>query len=138
MKVRTKSAWLLLATLVVGVLLGALGASALQNRRTEQIRETRERGGIWRMVEEVIRVEDDAQRAEIRAVVERAEIHFSAQRQICGDSLAASRELMATSLRAVLTPEQQSRLDGWLNRDRGRRRSGGRHDARQGARGDGR
>ena len=119
MKARTKSAGLLFATLVVGILIGAFGASALQNRRAEQIRSTfEERGRITDMFVEVIQPADEAQRVQIRAVLEKAEARFREGRRECRNLFAADRDSMRADLNALLTPDQQTRLDEWLSRDR--------------------
>ena len=134
MKAQTKSAWLLFATLVVGVLIGVLGSSALQNRRAEQIRETFERhGGMTDLFEEVIQPTDEAQRAQIRAVLEQTETRFRDARRECRDHFVAARDSVRANLNALLTPDQQTRLDEWLKRDRDpfRRRRGG-PDGRRG------
>ena len=119
MKAQTKSALLLFATLLVGVLLGVLGASTLHSRRVEQIRSTFERrGGITDMFEEVIQPADDAQRTQIRAALEQTEVRFREIRRECRDQFVASRDAMRADLNPVLTPAQQPRLDEWLKRDR--------------------
>ena len=134
MKAQTKSAWLLFATLLVGVFIGVFGTSALQNRRAEQIRDTFERrGGIIAMFEEVIQPTDEVQRAQIRAVLEQTETRFRDARHECRDHFIAARDSMRADLNALLTPGQQARLDEWLKRDRdpfrGRR---GKPDGRRG------
>lgn len=134
MKAQTKSALLLFATLLVGVLIGGFGASALHNKRMEEIRTTFERrGSISDMYEEVIQPTDEAQRTQIRAVLEQSETRFRSVRKECGEQFSASRDSMRTNLNALLTPDQQTRLDEWLERDRdlrGRGRRDGRRDRR--------
>ena len=110
---------LLFATLLVGVLIGGFGASALHNKRMEEIRTTFDRrGGISDMFEEVIQPTDDAQRTQIRAVLEQTEARFRAGRRECRDLFMASRDSMRADLNALLTPAQQARLEKWLERDR--------------------
>ncbi len=119
MKAQTKSALLLFATLLVGMLIGGFGASALHTMRMEEIRSTFDRrGGMTNMFIEVIQPTDEAQRAQIRAVLEESETTFRAMRRECGAHFAASRDSMRTRLNALLTPAQQTRLDEWLKRDR--------------------
>ncbi len=135
MKPRRKSLLLLVTTLVLGVLLGASGTSVLQNRRAAQLRMAREIGGMMRMVEGVIRVEDEVQRSQIRAVVEDSEDRFRDARRTCGHLFQTQRDTMVASLRTVLTSEQQAELDDWVNRElgdqhRSSRRNGKRSDRR--------
>ena len=124
MNVRAKSAWLLLATLVVGIALGVLGASTLQNRRVDRIRDTRERGGVTRFLMRVLETENEALSAEVQSVVREAEQRFRQGRAQCSDSLTAARNAMLEDIKTYLTPEQQERLEAWEMRGRhGRRNS---------------
>ena len=129
MKARTKSALLLVATLVVGLLVGAVTTGAIVNNRLDQIRAMRSQGGFIGMLEEVIEPTDEAQRAQIRAALERSEARFSETRRECRGLYAAGRDSMRADLASVLTPAQQTRLDEWLSRD-WRKRNG--HRGRDG------
>ena len=129
MTTRTKSALLLFVTLVVGMLLGVLGASALQNRRAEKIRDARERGGVVRLMETVIQPVDEAQRAQLRAALEKSEDRFSAARLDCREILEAQRDSLLADLDLLLNPDQRERVREWFSRDRSKskkRRSGSR------------
>ena len=117
MKARTKSALLLVATLVVGLLVGAVTTGSIVNNRLDQIRAMRSQGGFVGMLEQVIEPTDEAQRAEIRAVLERSEARFSEIRRECRGLYTASRDSMRADLASILTPTQQTRLDEWLSRD---------------------
>jgi len=121
MKIRTKSALLLVATLLVGVLTGAMGTSALHNKRLKEIRDLGNRGGLTSWVEDVIGPVDETQRVELRAVLERSEARFDEARHRCRGFYVASKDSMLTELVPLLTPAQQTRLDEWLARDRERR-----------------
>lgn len=117
MTTRTKSALLLFVTLAVGMLLGVLGASALQNRRAEKIRDARERGGVVRLMENVIQPVDEAQRAQLRAALEKSEDRFSAARRECRENLGAQRDSLLADLDLLLNPDQRERVREWLSRD---------------------
>ncbi len=122
MNVRAKSAWLLFATLVVGVALGVLGTSTLQNRRAEALRETRERGGVTRFMARVLETEDEALNANVREAIEEGEERFRRIRAQYRDSLDVARSDMMAELDTLLTPEQQERLEQWRQRTRRDRR----------------
>ncbi len=128
MKARTKSALLLLATLGVGVLIGALAASAVLNLRLDQLRALRERGGFTQRVEEVIQPQDEAQREAIHAVLERSHNRFRRAQQRFFAEFSANRDSLRAELAPLLTPDQQARLDEWFARDRRGRRERGRSD----------
>ena len=117
MKARTKSALLLVATLVVGLLVGAVTTGSIVNHRLDELKAMRSRGGFTGMLERVIEPTDEAQRAQIRAVLERSEARFSETRRECRGFFATGRDSMRADLASVLTPAQQTRLDQWLSRD---------------------
>ena len=127
MKARTKSALLLVATLVVGGLIGAVTTGTIVNNRLDQLQELRRPGGFSGKLEQVIGPTDDAQRAQINAVLERSQARFAEVRRECGGFFAAHRDSMRADLAPLLTAEQLTRLDGWLKRDHdpGRRGHGG-------------
>ncbi len=131
MNARRKSLLLLVATLVLGVLLGASGISVLQNRRVAQLRQAREIGGMMRIVESVIQVEHEAQRNQIRAVVEDSEDRFRDARRTCGEMFQVQRDSMVANLKTVLTSEQQAELDNWVNRERGNQHRSSRQDGKR-------
>jgi len=116
MKPRTKPALILLATLLVGILIGSLSTSAVINSRLEQITSLRTRGGFSDVLEAVIQPTDAEQKAQIRAVVERTGARMGdlyregrKMRDAIGDSMRAE-------LKPLLTPAQNQRLDAWFER----------------------
>ena len=118
MKARTKSALLLVATLVVGLLVGAVTTGSIVNHRLDELKAMRSRGGFTGMLERVIEPTDEAQRAQIRAVLEGSEARFSEALRECREFHSAARDSMRADLDSILTPAQQTRLDQWLSRDR--------------------
>jgi len=120
MKTRTKSALLLLGTLFIGILLGILTASTLQHRRAETIRKVHQHGGTTRLLEKVIAPEDSLQRAQILEIMHGVEENLQDARTECRQLIATRHDSLRTKLQAVLTAEQQERLDNWLQRDRHR------------------
>jgi len=118
MKARTKSALLLIATLVVGLLVGAVTTGSIVNLRRDELKAMRSPGGLTGMLERVIEPTDEAQRAQIRAVLEGSEARFSEALRECRGFHSAARDSMRADLDSVLTPAQQNRLDQWLSRDR--------------------
>ncbi len=110
MRIETRSALILLATLLIGALLGALITGALAQRRISRVAEMRERG--FRMhIERIIEPRDEEQREAIRAVLEVAaqrnqEIMRGARERL-GDQLRQMRE----ELLPLLDEEQRQRLE---------------------------
>jgi hypothetical protein len=116
MKIETRTAVILLTTLLLGVLLGALAGGAVASVRRERIEGMRRPGGFVEHVEEVIRPRDQAQRAAIRPVIQATAERN--QRIIRGANLRLRAEL--DSMRARLAPHldagQRMRLDGFARR----------------------
>ncbi len=111
-----KSLLMLGAMLLAGILLGVSGTSMLHNHRAAELQKARQSGGVMRMIQGVVGVESESQRLQIQEVAERSEQRFSAARRVCGDLFATQRDSMVTSLRTVLTTEQQEKLDAWIGK----------------------
>ena len=131
MNMRAKSAWLLFATLAAGIILGILGASTLQHRRAEQLRETRERGGVTRFFARILQTEGEALNDDVRQAIEDGEERLRRIRAQCSDSLNAARSAMMAQLDTLLTPEQQELLEQYRQRARRGHQDRGRRDTRR-------
>jgi hypothetical protein len=107
---------LLLATLAVGVALGALGAGALRPR-LERINPPPPRqggppaGGFAEHIMSVIDPSDSAQESKVRAVVERTAARNRSSIEGLNQSLRASVDSMRVELTPMLTADQRERLD---------------------------
>ena len=115
----TRSAALLVgATLMLGVLLGVLGAGALRPRfeRTGPppmgAPPPRGRpGGFAEHMEEVIAPRDSAQRAAVRVVIERTAVRNRSLIEQLNRSLHASVDSMRVELAPLLSEDQRLRLE---------------------------
>ena len=123
MSVRQKSMVLLAVALTLGILLGISGSSVLQDRKAERQRSVREAGGLMHLIERVIEIDSDAQRQQIREVVEASEAQLDDVRRSCGALFGAHRDSLVTKLTAVITPSQQEALEQWANREREKQHS---------------
>ncbi len=125
MKTRTKSASVLLGTLVLGVVIGVLAQTALQNQRMEKVRALRNRGALPDVILHVVKPRDDSQAEVIRAVVTRYE---EAHSGLLKDYWAARSELFDAMhhelVTNVLFEDQVEALDSWRERNRRSGRSG--------------
>jgi uncharacterized membrane protein len=137
MRIETKSAVILLLTLLLGVLIGVLAAGAVAQKRMSRIAELRERG-IAMHVEGIVEPIDDAQREAIRAVLEEIGqrnrvVMTEAHQQIRGNF-----EELREQLDPLLDDEQRQRLEAAAERFRGGRGFGppGRRGHRRGGPGD--
>ncbi len=110
MRIERRSALILLATLLIGALFGALITGALEQRRISRVAEMRERGFVMHL-ERIIQPKDEAQREAIRAVLEVAaqrnqEIMRGAREQIGYQFRQTKEELFP-----LLDEEQRQRLE---------------------------
>jgi hypothetical protein len=114
MKIETRTAAILLTTLLLGVLLGAVGGGTMAAERRARLDEMRRPGGFVEHVEEVVRPRDEAQRAALRPLIEATARRN--QQIIRGANVRLRAEL--DSLRARLAPRldaaQRDRLDRFL------------------------
>ena len=115
----TRSAAILLAvTLLLGVLLGVLGAGALRPRLERAGPRPRgalpprgEPGGFAAHMEEVIAPRDSAQRAAVRVVIERTAARNRVLIEQLNGTLRASVESMRVELAPLLSEDQRQRLE---------------------------
>ncbi|MGH7570385.1 MAG: hypothetical protein ACREMK_00890 [Gemmatimonadota bacterium] len=111
MTIDTKSSLILLATLILGIALGALGVGALAHRRGDHLRELRHRGGFVEYMERVIQPRNEAQREAIRPILEETgRIHWT----LMGSThtrMVAELERMRQRLAPHLDEAQRERLE---------------------------
>ena len=111
MKMETRTAAVLLATLVLGALLGAAGGAALAAERRGRIAELRRPGGFAEHMEEVIRPRDDAQRALIRPAIEETDARNQEIVRAANAALRARLDTLRARLAPHLDADQRARLD---------------------------
>ena len=126
MNVSRQAALLLVFTLLLGILLGALGAGAMRHQLEHShwmmIQHLRGmsptamhgsggRGLFADHVEAVIRPRDSAQRMAVRMIVERAAARHRAQIEELNRALHSSLDSMRAELAPVLDAEQRDRLE---------------------------
>lgn len=126
MQTRTKSAFLLLAVLVLGVAIGILLSGVMHNRRMDRIARLRTAPGIIRLVERAVEPESEEQRAAIREIMEAAAPRFAETFQRTQEEMRQLSDSVMTELEAVLTPAQLEDLREHMLMRRGRPPSEGR------------
>ena len=120
MKIGTKSVLLLLATLVLGMVLGSLLTGAVNQRRLERLAEMRSARGMAFFLENAVEPESAEQREAIRAVLDDAAPRIAAAMQESRDRMRALTDSVRAELDPLLTPEQRERLDDRMRIGRGR------------------
>jgi len=111
-----RSYLLLGATLLIGVVLGAVLVGALGQFRAGRIEGMRERDGFVRDIQRMIQPRDDAQRAELRPIIEAT---ATRNRQIMGDfnnQMRAALADLVAELEPHLDDEQLARLRRFADR----------------------
>ncbi len=110
MQTRTKSAFLLLAVLAIGILIGILVSGAMQNRRMRSLALMRTGPGFAEMVERAVQPRSEEQRAEIRAVLDGAAPRFAEMFERNRREMGELADSVMVELEAVLDDDQVERL----------------------------
>lgn len=116
MNATTKSILILVGTLLVGVLLGALGAGAVINNRVEQLEQLRASGRVFSRIEDIVQPTAE-QQAQIREILDRNRMKQRDFRQYVFQEHRALMDSTRIELESVLTEEQMTRLAAWMSRD---------------------
>lgn len=106
-----RSSLILLVTLLLGIAIGALGAGAVAQRRSEHIRELRMRGMFVDHMEQIIRPQDQAQREAIRPIVEETGRRNYAIMDSTHIRLETEMERMREELAPHLDESQRERVE---------------------------
>jgi len=120
MQTRTKSAFLLLAVLALGMAIGILLSGVMHNRRMDRIAGLRTAPGIIRLVERAVEPESEEQRAAIQEIMEGAAPRFAATFQRTQEEMRALSDSVMSELEAILTPAQLENLREHMLMRRGR------------------
>lgn len=111
MTIDARSSLILLVTLLLGIAIGALGAGAVAQRRSEHIRELRMRGMFVDHMEQIIRPRDQAQWEAIRPIVEETGRQNYAIMDSTHVLLEAGMERMRERLAPHLDEAQRERVE---------------------------
>ncbi|HUF11566.1 MAG TPA: hypothetical protein VMN78_00535 [Longimicrobiales bacterium] len=111
MSPRARSAAVLLGTLVLGIVLGALGLGAFMHHHHHSMRELHDPDGLVSHMLDAIEPRDEAQRQAILPHLRRAADATTAEFAPVHERLMAELSALRDSLRPILTDEQMRRLD---------------------------
>ncbi|MFH1568711.1 MAG: hypothetical protein ABIL09_12000 [Gemmatimonadota bacterium] len=118
MNARAKSALVLVATLVIGMVLGALLFGMVQRERFRPAMRLARPDRFMASVEEVIRPRDEAQRHAVREVLERFDEQMKRNREQAAVHMRAELDSLQTSLSPLLDQTQRQHLREHLLRHR--------------------
>lgn len=111
MSPRARSILILLATLTLGIVMGALAVGALVHHRRGEIDDLRHQAGFVRFVMETIEPRDQAQRQAILPHVEAAARANQAEMEATHARLMDNVTRMREELRLILDDAQMERLE---------------------------
>jgi hypothetical protein len=118
MRIETKSLLILLATLALGILLGALASGALAQRRISRIEQLRDRGGFAMHLERIIEPADATQAQAIRTILRTTAEQNRAAMSSTREQIRTNMEEMRQQLAPLLSEDQQRRLEEAVQRFR--------------------
>jgi hypothetical protein len=124
MSIRVKTALIIVATLLLGGLVGAFTTSRVMDQRMERLNRLRSPDGFAERMEQVIVPRNAEQQARIRVVLERTSDRFDALHRSYRSQRGATMDSMRTELAPLLAPDQQDRLDAWFEALRARHARG--------------
>jgi hypothetical protein len=110
MNIKLKMAFIIIATLVIGIFIGALLNRIHTQNRIKSILSRRNPGPFVASFEKIIEP-DPAQRKLVRDILDRHAKRISEIRTKSRKELKSSFESMMAELNSVLTPEQKERLE---------------------------
>ena len=119
MQTRTKSAFLLLAVLVLGMVIGILVSGVLHNRRMQRIARIRTGPGMEQLIERAVQPESEEQAARIREVMQVAAPRFAELFANTHEEMRALSDSVLSELEAILSPEQMEQLRQHMEMRRG-------------------
>jgi hypothetical protein len=119
MQTRTKSAFLLLSVLVLGIVIGILVSGVLVNRRMERIARLRTGPGIAQLIERAVEPESEQQRVRIREVIDSAAPRFAEVFQRAHEEMRLLSDSVLTELSGILNSEQMEDLKRHMELRRG-------------------
>lgn len=120
MNARAKSMLLLLITLLIGMVLGALLHARIAEQRMEQLAFLRSQPGFIRYMERAIAPQDAAQQEAIRTILDKTARSLAAQRFSMQEETRAILDSTRAELARVLTEEQMAQLEERINQGRQR------------------
>ena len=124
-----KSTFLLLGTLLIGMLLGVFVHTLMVESRIERLTSLRSRAGFVRFMDKMIEPTDDAQRRAIREVLEETAEQLDGHHAESRETVEEIMQSFRASLDSLLTEEQIQALNERMERKRDYRERRGRRDS---------
>ena len=119
MTVRTKSVLMLAATLVLGMVLGALLFGSVQRHRFRHALSLARPQHFTTDLARVLQPRDDVQAKQIGAILDRLDTHMRNDRQQRAEVMQARLDSLEAHLSPILSEEQRARLHEHLTQHKG-------------------
>ncbi len=129
MKTRTKSALVLLGTLLIGIVIGIMAWSTVHNRQLERTRSLRSRGALEDVIVHAVSPLSSEKEAEIREIVSGVADELNELFREAFEVRTRKLDSMLVQLDQVLSPEERARLEAWRERNSRSSRSRSRRDS---------
>lgn len=120
MNLQIKPTFIIIGTLLLGIVLGTLISGTLADQRYRRIRSMVRPHGFAEDLIEAVQPKDEEQRREIMAIVEKTDLRMQDLMRQSRAEMRAKIDSMAAELQPLLTDEQKA----WLDKHLGDRRSG--------------
>lgn len=114
MNARTRSTVILVGTLILGMLLGALLTNLYFERRVGRMKALRTEEGFIRTYEDVIRPDEGPQKEKVREILRRSAPRFQRTFEEHRSEFRRMVDSLHAELNPLLTPDQRGRLEEWL------------------------
>lgn len=122
MNAKTKSIAIIIGTLLVGIIIGSLATGAIFSSRVAEIQALRQENGMSRFLERMIEPTDEAQLAEIQAVLQATERrHMEIRRSVANEHRDVLVD-MKNALDEILNEDQKAALSQRVEKERKRRK----------------
>ncbi len=131
---RLKSLAIIVATLVIGMILGGLITTRIVNKRIDRISSLHSEHGFARLIERSIHFDDDQQREEVSAILERTSKLLFEKRRVTQRQMHSILDSAKNELQSVLSEEQMARLEERLERGRRHQKKKRKREHRKGTR----
>ena len=120
MNLQVKPALIIIGTLLIGIVLGALISGALAERRYREIRCMLRSDLLTERLIEIIEPLEDKQREEVRAIVEQTSVRVRNLTRETRFEMHAVMDSLFAELQPLLTDRQKARLEKHIGNRRAR------------------
>lgn len=110
MTTKSKTTFIILGTLIIGMVIGALSSGMWRQKRIEKFGRMRPQQQFIESIENIIKP-DEAQRKAIEKVLEKRFEHIAQIRERHEQEMMAAFDSLKQELNSLLTEEQQKRLE---------------------------